>query len=156
MLTSPFLCLVFFHNVLISSIVVDHHLITVQNFFRYFGSEWWSDLHVHIIDFKLDLCTCMCMRHLLLFEFNIDGMLKKEIKEGEGECALIIHLHCVTGSSINVKTRHLSVLRYPNWFPISFACRKMQLEIQSLKDDKEALKKQVNSHLVRYPYPLTI
>ena len=44
----------------------------------------------------------MCMRHLLLFEFNIDGMLKNEIKEGEGECALIIHLHCVAGSSINV------------------------------------------------------
>ena len=56
----------------------------------------------------------MRMRHLLLFEFNIDGMLKKEIKEREGECALIIHLHCVTGSSINVKTRHLSVLQYPN------------------------------------------
>ena len=40
--------------------------------------------HVHIIDFKLDLCTCMCMRHLLVFEFNNDGMLKKKGGRGRG------------------------------------------------------------------------
>ena len=31
-----------------------------------------------MIDFKLDLCTCMCMRHLLMLELNNEGMLKKE------------------------------------------------------------------------------
>ena len=33
--------------------------------------------HVYIINFKHDCCACMCMRHLLLFEFNNDGMLEK-------------------------------------------------------------------------------
>ena len=51
--------------------------------------------HVHIINFKPDLCTCMCMQLLLSFEFNDDGMFEKkrdgEKKEGS---ALYAHTRC--------------------------------------------------------------
>ena len=77
--------------------------------------------HVHIIDFKLDLCTCMCMRHLLVFEFNNDGMLKKERERERATGSLWMfmgpHLPHATHTALHnslMNTYSLAKLMKPN------------------------------------------